>query len=172
MAAKYLLPCPHCDQSIEVGIPQAGQAVNCSACQQQTTAPRLGELRKLPPVGGQLEAAPKIRNRANSGMFVAGLLLALLGLGGAGGLYYYANTLIVDYNVEGAMDRIDEEVVDKMPPDELVAYYDTMDLNELGEWQEQPYVSSTRQGNILVQFSYVLAGIGVLGLVLVGLGLR
>ena len=174
MSVKFSLPCPDCSQTIEVGIPQAGQEVTCDGCGQSTTAPRLGELKKLPPADNDSSPASGAAvNRSKSSLFVAGILLAILGLAGGGGIYYYGSTLIVDFNVEKGLDRQDRELVDKLQPDELVAYFDALPIKDgLGEWKEQPHVSATKQGNILIQFAYVMFGIGAIGLVLIFLGIR
>ena len=44
----YQLSCPHCQNIILVTPSQAGDLVQCSACDQSVAIPRLGELKQLP----------------------------------------------------------------------------------------------------------------------------
>ena len=44
----YLLPCPHCHESISVSPSQAGDSAKCPHCGGDAPIPKLGELRRLP----------------------------------------------------------------------------------------------------------------------------
>jgi hypothetical protein len=44
----YLLPCPHCQEPIEVAPSHAGDDATCTACSATVPIPKLGELRQLP----------------------------------------------------------------------------------------------------------------------------
>ena len=168
---KYVLACPDCGQPIEIAVTQAGQELSCTACGHSTTAPRLGELKRLSVVEDSGTQKPS-KSRSNSGLFVAGLLLALIGLGGGAGLFAYGQSKISDFDLEKSIEQQNQEI-DEFKDHLVVLYYDSLPIDKgLGEWREQPHISSTRQGKILTGISYGLMGLGVVGLVLMILGLR
>lgn len=164
MAAKYAFPCPKCAHVFDLVTTQAGQELTCPQCSAVATAPRLGQLKQLERMDQEPTAKGKTR-RIHNGLFVAGILLAIIGLGGGAGLLYRGQSLIVDYNVEAGMDRIEKEFADDMPPEEVVNMFLRMNVDAgLPEWKEQDYVGSSKQGNILIGISYGFFGLGVLGL--------
>lgn len=171
---QHQLPCPKCDNAIIVTTRQAGQAVTCSECNETSVAPSLGALKRLPAVGGVSkpeQGGASTRSGAGNALFVFGLLLATLGILGGGGLYYYGNQQIVDYNVDGAMDRL-EPYVDELTGSQIAVLFDQMNVDRgLGEWEEQPHVAQTKQAYILIYFSYALMAVGGVGLMLMVLGL-
>lgn len=170
MSDKYALSCSQCSATLEVETRQAGQPVNCPQCGQSQEAPRLGALRQLPLISSDTPEAPT--SSRGSGMFVAAILLLILGLGGGGGLYLYGKSKLVDYNVDGAMDRIDEEV-DALAPTQIVLLFEQMNVDAgLGDWQEQPHVAQSREGRILMGLAIPVGLLGLVGLGLMVFSLR
>lgn len=169
---EYAFTCPHCGEVFGITARQAGQEIVCPHCGEACTAPRLGQLKQLPVLSGskadKTPYNPKVSgNKTRNSLFVAGMLLLVLGCGSGYALQQYAQSqLIVDYNVEGAMDRADP-YVDELTPFEVAFLFDSMNVDAgLGEWRELSYVSSTKQGNILLKVAYGLYGIGGLGLIM------
>ena len=167
---QYQLPCPQCNQAILVSGRQAGQEVTCSNCSTTTQAPRLGELKKLEMLvqsGGDRGRKPTQGNR----LFALGLLLLTLFGALGGGLHYYAQSIIVDFDVEAALDEMDP-LVNQMKPSEVVFVFNQMEVGKgLPPWQEPPHVAATKQGNILKYFSYAFFGIGGIGALIMAIGL-
>ena len=171
-AVEYEFQCPHCDQAVGLTTRQAGQEIQCAACQKTFSVPTLGQLKQLPIMGGsdpikENQQGKQTKPGSRNTIFVAGLLLLVFGVGSAFALQSYArNELIVDYNVEGAMDRMDP-YVDELSPFEVAFLFDSMNVEKgLGEWKELPHVASTKQGNILMKIAYGLYAAGGLGLLL------
>ncbi|MEL7499348.1 MAG: hypothetical protein AAFN77_17200 [Planctomycetota bacterium] len=170
-ANLFNLPCPECGQFIEVSPRQSGQSVVCPHCNATTEAPRLGVMKQLDPVGKPAVNASAGVRPASNGVFVAGLFLLVLGLVAGISLNYYANQLIIDYNVEGGMDRLDP-YVDELTPAQVALLFDQMNVDAgLGDWKEQPYVAQTKQGQILKLIAYAFYGLSGIGLIMMLFGL-
>lgn len=170
MSLRYSLACPACQHANEVTTTQAGQEIACINCQAPTQVPRLGELRKLPLVSNS-EPASISKNKKGGGLFVFGLFLLLLGGAGGGGLYYYGSQKLIPYNVEKYVNETSKQI-DEFGINELVAVYSDLPVEKgLGPWKERSYVSSNKQGEILIQISYGLMGMGVVGLLFMLTGL-
>lgn len=167
---QYQLPCPQCNQNILVSARQAGQEVTCSSCSTTTQTPRLGELKKLEVLvqsGGNQGRKPTQGNH----LFALGLLLLTLFGALGGGLHYYAQSIIVDFDVEKSLDEMDP-LVDQLKPSEVVFVFNQMNVGQgLPPWQEPAHVAATKQGNILKYFSYAFFGLSGLGAVLMAWGL-
>lgn len=168
MPTKYALPCPHCDELIEVETRQAGQQITCDSCQKEAEAPRLGQLKRLAAIE---DASELPKERKSGGLFVIGLLLFVLAGIAGGFLIWHANNLIVDYNVMAAMEMLDE-YDDTLSTFQLATIFDKMNVDDgLGDWKEQPHVALTRQGHILLYIAYGLLSISGIGLILMVMGL-
>lgn len=171
---SYEFPCPACQAVFPLTTRQAGQEVECPHCSETVTAPRLGALKQLNPIETVKPSQPSAKANAGAGnlFFVFGLMALVIGGGCGFGLQKYAEKqLIVDYNVEGAMDRMDP-YLDELSPFEVAVLFDRMDVDKgLGEWRELPHVGSTKQGNILLGIAYGLYGLAALGLLLMVIGL-
>lgn len=167
MSPRYLFPCENCQYSFELVARQAGQNLECPKCKQEMEAPVLGKMRQLELVGDS-EAKP---SRPESGrglknyLFVCGLATAILAGAAGGWLYHYSTAMIFDYDVSEIMDEYDIWV-DGLSPAQVVDEYENSNVDQgLGDWQELPATSSTKQGRILQGFSYglmALAGVGLL----------
>ncbi|MFG0290673.1 MAG: hypothetical protein ACF8CQ_21035 [Rhodopirellula sp. JB044] len=73
----YQLTCPQCEAINEVSTAKAGGEIACSGCGQMIAVPKLGELRKLPPVEDN-KAAPAA---SSSGGLSGGRSFAFAALG-------------------------------------------------------------------------------------------
>lgn len=82
MATLYQLPCTSCDQSMQIGVTQAGEELNCT-CGVQILVPTLREIKALPAVESP-EASPPLAKPAWSpgqgALFAIGVLLLASGL--------------------------------------------------------------------------------------------
>ncbi len=82
MATLYQLPCTSCDQSMQIGVTQAGEELNCS-CGVQILVPTMREIKALPTVETP-EASPVLVKPAWSpgqgALFAIGVLLLASGL--------------------------------------------------------------------------------------------
>src|SRR4051812_9149400 len=122
MAQQYLLPC-ECGKATPVSVAQAGRTISCD-CGREHTVPTLVGLRQLERVGGELPgkgAPPPIWNPLRGGIFVVGVMLALIGLS-IGGFSSFRLRFIdisaVDEYVQGR-ESSDLETVDKLSPDQV-----------------------------------------------------
>lgn len=169
MSLRFLLACPACQHANEVTTTQAGQEIACKVCQAAVQAPRLGELKKLPVASDQVPESFE-KTRRGGGLFVFGLMLFLLGAGGGAGLYYYGFQKLVPYDVQQYVEDTSEKI-DELGINDLVGVYSELPVEQgLGQWRERSYVSSNKQGQILIQISYGLMGIGVVGLIMMLVG--
>lgn len=166
MSAQYSLACPQCQHSNPVTTTQAGQDLECSGCQQQIQAPRLGQLKLLPAIDATPGKAAK--SRRGGKLFVLGMLMLIFGGGGGTGLFYYASGKLFDYEteVEKKIVEIENFIDTEASLAELVHLYETMPLEAgLPPWQERDYVGNNKQGIILRYLSYGLLAIGGIGLI-------
>jgi hypothetical protein len=130
----------------------------------------LGELKQLSLVSSAKSPIHR-ETKKGGGLFVAGLLLFLIcGIGG-GGLWYYGYQKLVPYDVEEFIEDTSQQI-DELGINDLVGVYSEMPVDKgLGPWRERTYVSSDKQGKILIQISYGLMAVGAIGLLMVLAGL-
>ena len=156
MAVRYSFECPECHASVELSTTQAGQEMSCSSCMATFSAPKLGDIKKLPVVGGTAEkSGKKRRSNSRSGSPVKGWLFAggllLLVINGIAGflVYQYANRLQVDVDIE---QIIAEELkqIDEAPPAEIygIAAGSTKESFQL-EYSETGYRTRNIRSGIL-----------------------
>ena len=166
MSNLFLLPCPSCEATIEIGVRQAGQTLSCSACGADTEAPKLGEIKKLPQAQSNTVARKKPMSSARKGLFTAGLALAVI-FGCAGlGLHYYANSLHTPIDIEGHIVRTRVEVTALETPQLYALATALTKVEDLGEFQEPPFLRMNKQGEILTWIAWGLYAIGGLGLLM------
>ena len=74
----HLLPCPHCQASLNVSNTEAGGSTVCPSCQGTVPIPKLGVLRTLPVAETEPEPDPRVRGEAaeRSPLFQVGYGLA------------------------------------------------------------------------------------------------
>jgi len=138
--AQYLLPCS-CGQSIPISPRQAGQEVDCPACQQTLKIPTLGAIKQLPLAEGTL-AAPTARE-AGSTMakrlgFALLAVITVASLTTAGIAFYRAYS--PDREGQSAQtvdDFLNEsfERFDGLPPHELLILW--KDYQDPGHFSKQ-----------------------------------
>jgi DNA-directed RNA polymerase subunit RPC12/RpoP len=164
---RYLFPCPECEQEFELETKQAGQDLTCQNCNATFVAPKLGEIRKLPIVGGAAASRKTFGTKSGSNFLsTAGLALALLGALAGGGLYYYASTLKQEYSVDEELASFGEWI-DELQPEQVIEYYTRIEIEEgLGEWRELGINRYNRQSDILRNISYGIFGVGGIGVLM------
>ena len=171
MSLHYLYPCSNCEHKFELVTKQAGQDLVCPSCGAANLAPKLGTLKQLEQVdsaGGSKPRASQTR-KSNAGswknaLFVSGLALAVLAGAAGVGLYQFAQSKVIEFDVEGRLAEV-EKWVDEQPPANILGTFITMDVGKgLPEWVEQPHIGSNKQAAILKNFAYGLFGLSALGL--------
>lgn len=73
----YLLPCSHCQASIQVGPKQAGDTLSCPQCGHEVAIPKLGDLKKLPQEDAAADDLPR-SSRSTFGQRVGFAVLVLI----------------------------------------------------------------------------------------------
>lgn len=169
MAAQYAWKCPQCESAIELNATQAGQQLNCSACETLLTLPKLGVIKSLPVIGG-VEASPA-RPRSGSvplksWLFAGGLLLAVLG--GVAGLA--AQYRASEYRVEVDLDALLESeyaLIDEQPPAQLYAIaVSAMDESFALEYSEPVYRTRNIKSGIIEKVAWICWGLAVAGVLM------
>lgn len=123
MSQKFAVPCP-CGASVVVEVRQAGDQVQCSACQQTVEVPRLRELKQLEPVSVSEPAAPVGVETSWSGLPGGLFALGLLSLVIAGAAAYYT------YSIRSQM------VEWVTPPQQKIEFeLDIQDISLVRSWE-------------------------------------
>ena len=171
MSLRYLFPCSNCQYKFELESKQAGQDLVCPSCEATVLAPKLGTLKQLEPVDSLSDSEHRSNQTKDSNsrslrnlLFVSGLALAVLA-GAAGlALYQFAQSKVVEFDVEGRLAEF-ETSIDELPPTVVLQTYVGMNVDKgLPEWVEAPHVGSNKQAVILKNFAYGLFGLSLLGL--------
>ena len=175
MAVRYSFQCPRCSASVELTITQAGQEIECAQCAGVFTAPRLGDIKKLPVAGGEkvVKAGGGANSPVKGWLFSGGLLLAVVAGVAAYAIQSYA-TSMYDFAQEigGDIEQTvanELEKVDEMPAVDIytIAAEAGKDSFQL-EYREVPYRSLNIQSGILQNVAYgcwAVSGIGLLLLI-------
>ncbi len=132
-----LLPCPHCDQSVEVAISQAGSETTCGSCQQVLLIPKLGELRRLASESANKlpESGSRTSVQASAGsakrLFFA-VLLGIAGIATLVGLFCLFRYLAIEVPATTA-DHIAEvtAIYNNVPAGQLVREWQQMEKFDL-----------------------------------------
>lgn len=170
MAVRYSFECPKCSTAVELTVTQAGQEMTCQSCAEEFSAPRLGDIKKLPVVGGEVAAKPKAKlsSPVKGWLFAGGLLLAVVAGAAAYGIQSYAASMYsTAQKIGGDIDKIVEDemkVVDAMPDADIYAiaseaHKDSFQL----EYRELPHRSLAIQSGILHNVAlgcWAVCGIG------------
>ena len=165
MSAQYLLPCPHCKQSIPVAAKHAGSQKNCPGCKETVDVPKLGILRQY---GDQAESGPAKtvveRSRTKGLLFSLGLIIAVLAGAGGAALYGMGQQRHVDVDVEAEIDK-SLAGFDAMPPAQVFDEWANRP-DDLGEWHEMEFIEKNREAAVLFASAYSVFAIGGIGLVM------
>jgi hypothetical protein len=165
---RYLLSCD-CGRQIPISTSQAGETLICE-CGRSLTAPKLRELRQLPPAA-ESEAPPRSRGawtRQQGVIFAAGLILFLLGASIAGLTYYQRGMLqteapvIIPEKLEAHLAEIDRNT----PVQNLEVWRHEILEHGLEREDEPPYVVHRRVATVLGWIG-VAGGVGAA----IGLGM-
>lgn len=132
----HLLPCPHCQHTIEVAPSQAGGQMTCPQCQRPIEIPTLGRLRQLPASGSrptEVSPSPVAESAGPSGRrlgFVAMGVIATASLLIAG--FAAVRWASIDASVTTEA-HIRDEMQDfrRVAPAELIRVYEDMEKNSL-----------------------------------------
>ena len=141
----YRLDCPHCQSPTPVGPASAGDTVPCDSCGQSIAVPRLGDLKRLPPVDpaesptdqksaarSDTSAKPRSASPTRTGGDSNPILLAIAGLLIVGGLltagfcgfqYYLSEVPMTTQRHLAEYDQVYREV----PPANLILEYESME---------------------------------------------
>ena len=167
MSNLFLLPCPLCDAKNEISLRQSGQNLACTGCGKDIEAPKLGEIKKLPPAveSGNTKRTGTM-SAARKGMFTVGLALAVL-FGGAGlGLHLYARSLHTPIDIDQYVQLTREEVR-ALETHQLYGLATSLSKTaDLGDFAEPAFLKGNKQGAILSWFAWGLYAIGAIGLVM------
>jgi hypothetical protein len=127
MSQQYLLPC-ECGNKMPVTAAQAGRIVACS-CGRELVVPNLGALRQLEPaLVGTASKQPAEWNAWRGVLFVAGILLTIVGLivGGYGSLILRQIDVEHEATHFNLAEVADIENVEKMPPADVYELWKTI----------------------------------------------
>ena len=166
MSNLFLLPCPLCDAKNQISPRQSGQNLACTGCGKDIEAPKLGEIKKLPPVEATNTKRTGTMSAARKGMFTVGLALAVL-FGGAGlGLHLYARSLHTPVDIEEHVQGMRKEVR-ALETRQLYGLATSLSKTaDLGDFAEPQFLKGNKQGAILMWVAYGLYAIGAIGLVM------
>lgn len=167
MSAAHLVPCPQCGLAVRAELRMAGQEIRCAGCQHQFLAPKLRDLKQLPPDGSEAAPAPVAGRRVArrfpwSALFAAGLGVALVAGGTGFALWRYAVS-ISPPSLE-FLHAQDQARLDAATPNQLYRYWTELYEERLmPEWKESRLRAAARQGEILGTMAtglLALAGVG------------
>ena len=107
----------------------------CPSCEATVLAPKLGTLKQLEPVDSLSDSGHRSNQTKDSNsrslrnlLFVSGLALAVLA-GAAGlALYQFAQSKVVEFDVEGRLAEF-ETSIDELPPTVVLQTYVGMNLS-------------------------------------------
>lgn len=169
MAVKYVFECPECELPVELTTMQAGQDFVCEGCNASFSAPRLGDIKRL-PVAGSAKTSEQTDSRvspslAKRWLFAAGLLLAVGAGIGAFAVQRHAQNIYVDFNLEEVIAE-DSEQVDMAAPSEIYQLTVAAAQDEsVLEWREPFYKAANKQSSVLQGVAnglWAVAGTGLL----------
>lgn len=151
--AKYRFPCPQCGNVAIVSEDQSGAELRCSECGTTAPLPTLMQMRRLEPADAQSgrSADPRQIDQARSrrgwgaGLFTIGLLLVLLGGGGALAFWYVRERIEI-YEVDEAELDKQFDAVREMPAGEAYRFWEYVRDRELTqEPRETPITIQSRE---------------------------
>ncbi len=172
MKLRYLFPCPHCNADVSLTTTQAGQSIQCGSCQAFFEAPKLQQIKACPLAEpNQIKTPSHVESHAGRATIVAGLILLIIGGTAGGALYFYANSMIFELDLEESMEFITDKVAGLSDAEVYREWYLVENDGDLGEWIETPVMRYRAQGLILRNIAYGLFVIGLLGLITALIGL-
>ncbi len=168
MAVRYSFECPECHAPVELSATQAGQEMSCASCPATFSAPRLGDIKKLPVIGVDQSGPAKRRNsgtQVKSWLFTGGLLLAVIACIAGYATQSYANKLRVEIDIEEIV-AAELKAIDEAPPAEI--YSIAVEAGKEGfqlEYSEVPYRTMNIKSGIMQSVAWGcwgVTGVGVL----------
>lgn len=172
MKSRYLFPCPHCHADVSLTTTQAGQSVQCGSCEALFEAPKLQQIKACPLAEPNLTKAPShVDSHSGRATIVAGLILLIVGGAAGGALYFYANAMVFELDLEDNMTFVTDRVAAMNDAEVYREWYFVEKDGDLGEWAEAPIMRYRAQGLILKNIAYGLFVVALLGLITALIGL-
>lgn len=167
MANLFLLDCSSCNHQLTVSPRQAGQSLTCTECSTQIDAPKLGDLKKLPPASVPATAGDSRKMSATGRwLFTIGLALAVIAGVTGFGLQRFASSLKTELDIDAKLAE-NRESLYKLSPAEIYYFASSIERNDrVGDYAEPSFVKDNIQGTILSNIAYGIYAIAAVGLVM------
>ncbi len=165
----YLLPCPHCQQPIEVAPSHAGDQTVCHNCQGDVAIPKLGQLRQLPSSTENLDQPVVGPTGSDSfGRQVAATILGLIALAGLliGGFAVIRWVLIEAPNSTQSHIATNAEAFETLEAARLIREYEHMEKAGIDMPAMYNYKITELEKNRWGMIALVAGGVGVVAAVI------
>lgn len=166
MPECYQISCENCEHPMEVEGRQAGGILECPQCEAKIDVPTFRVLKTLPVVDRPSRLAEGgDPNHLKGILFAAGLGLAVIAGVGGWFLYQHANKMVTENQVDTQEieTKMDEEI-DSASISKLWDHWNkTIESVDLPDWKEASWKRYSREGNVLLNVSYAIMGVGALG---------
>lgn len=173
MSTRHLLPCG-CGANNAIDTGQAGQIINCRACNKPLEVPTLRGIRRLEPEEEKPEQEKPHRRewtRSQGILFAVGSGLALTMLIASAILFFWKESIDTEQPPVPDITTVEQEedfddYIDSRSPDQLYDFWhENVETVEFKEWKPQEYVENRREVMLIegiMKITVVLAGCGVL----------
>jgi hypothetical protein len=167
MAQQYLLPC-ECGKANPVSVAQAGRTMPCS-CGREYVVPSLAGLRHLEPAvsgGNPKKSQAAGWSQWRGGLFVAGVLLALVGMPLGGYCSYIVSRIDVERikEVSDSYESYDLKEIDRQSPLEVYETWQHIRTLGPGEADSSLLLRATRVRDFwyrLAVAAFASSGVGI-----------
>lgn len=169
MPDQYLLPCS-CGNSIPIETTQAGQSIECPACQLQVEIPSYSQIKQLQLEDSLVKAKSKPQPRKEWGygqgvLFALGLAMFLFFTILGGVFFFLYNRANVDTpTVDARMKGDFAAFVDKMPPaDRFTFWEENQKVNPPSEWKPPDHLFTQAFSKAFFTLAIVCSILAVVG---------
>ena len=170
MAARYAYECPQCHSTIELSTTQAGQELKCQSCSAEITAPKLGVIKSLPPVGSapiktaSKGGTSKAGSPLGSWLFAGGLLLAVVaGIAGAAAQYRANQFYVKEVDIEEVIERENEKIDQALESEIYALVASSTDESFRLEYSEAAYRTASIKRGIIQNVAWAAFGVAGIG---------
>ena len=171
MPDQFLLPCS-CGNSIPIETTQAGQTIECPACQLQLEVPSYSQIKKLPleesATEGKRKSQPGEKNwgYGQGVLFATGLaILVIAGILAGVFFYLYSGTNVDSPIVQEEMKAKFGNFVDSMPPAERFTFWEeNQKKNPPTEWKPPDHLFTQAFSKSFFTLAIVFSILSVVGL--------